>query len=152
MSYGHARTHRCGERWGWNLEEMKIYCTNDRDYIGVFAEVDSKTKKVIITVICDGDVYEDSKEVAGNNKEIIASNEEVVGYEVVVLQGNPDAEVISAYMDTGIYDVSMKNDKKKEKDLRKPFHIVVKDLAACHPRLKWLVDIPSVSRRTSTSS
>ena len=30
----------------------------------------------------------------------------------------------------------------KEKDLCKPIHMVVKDLEACHPGLKWLADIP----------
>ena len=93
-------------------------------------------------MLCDGDVYEDSKKVAGNNEEIIASNKEIVRYEVAALKGKVDTQVICAYMDTGIYDVSKKSMKKEEKDLCKPSHMVVKDLEACHPGLKWLADIP----------
>ena len=61
LSYGHICTHRCDEHWGWNLEKMKVYYTKDMDYIGVFAEVKLETKKVVITVLIDGDVSEDSK-------------------------------------------------------------------------------------------
>jgi len=144
LKYGHICTHRCDEHWGWNLEEMKIYYTKDMDYVGVFAEVNSETEKVIITVLSDGDVYEDGKKGADNSKKIIEGTEEVDSYEKVFLKGEMDAQVINEYVGTGIYDISKKSKKseKKEKDLCKLIHIAIEDFEARHRELKWLADIP----------
>ena len=124
------------------MEKMKVYCARDMDYVGVFAEVNSETEKVIITVLSDGDVYEDGKKSADNSEGIVGGTEEVDSYERVFLKGSMDARVINEYVGTGIYDVSKKSMKKEEKDLCKSIHMVVKDLEACHPELKWLGDIP----------
>ena len=145
MKYGHICIHRCDEHGGWNLEEMKIYYTKDMDYVGVFAEVNSETEKVIITVLSDGDVYEDGKKSADNSEKIIGGTEEVDSYEKVFLKGRMDARVINEYVGIGIYDVSENIEKNKqnmkEKDLCNPIHIAIKDFEARHQDLKWLADI-----------
>ena len=146
LRYGHVCTHRCDEHWGWNMEEMKIYYTKDMDYVGVFAEVNSETEKVIITVLSDGDVHEDGKNGAGNSKEVFRGTEEDEGYEKVFLKEKMDARVINEYVDIGIYDVSENIEKNKqnmkEKDLCKFTHIAIEDFEARHRNLKWLADIP----------
>ena len=65
---------------------MNVYYTKDMDYVGVFAEVNSETEKVIITVLSDGDVHEDGKKSVDSNKRIFQGTKEDDGYEKVFLR------------------------------------------------------------------
>ena len=135
-----------GAMRGWNLEKMKIYYTKDMDYVGVFAEVNSETEKVIITVLSDGDVHEDGKNGADSSKGIFRGTEEDEDYEKVFLKGKMDEGVIDEYVGLGIYDVSENGEKNEqdaeETDLCEPIHIAIKDFESRFRDLEWLIGTP----------
>ena len=175
LSYGHICTHRCMDHWGWNLEVMKVYSTKNADYIDIFAGTDVETKEVVITMLGDGYVRENCKNVDG-------INEKIEDYRMKYLKGKMAMDVIDKYVGfsdsgscaqeesrisprresspvgtlrwsgrRGIYNVSQDGEKKEknaeETDLCEPIHIAIKDFEARHRDLKWLVDIPVEVRK-----
>ena len=157
------------EHWGWNLEMMKIYSTKNADYIDIFAGIDVETKEIVITMLGDGYVRENCKNVGG----IIEKNED---YRMKYLKGKMAMDVIDKYIGfsdsgfcaqeesrislrresspvgtlrwsgrRGIYNVSQDGEKKEknaeETDLCEPIHITIKDFESRLRDLEWLIGI-----------
>ena len=118
---------------------MKVYFTKNADYVGIFAEVNIETGRVIITVL--GDEY-----VHGDGENDVDISEEDKNYKTIYLKGKMDEDVIDKYVGWGIYDVSEdgeKNEKDAEEtDLCEPIHIAIKDFEARFRDLEWLVGTP----------
>ena len=167
------------DHWGWNLEVMKVYSTKNADYIDIFAGTDVETKEVVITVLGDGYVRENCKNVGG----II---EKIEDYRMKYLKGKMAMDVIDKYVgfsDSGfcaqesrktprrdsspagtlrwsgrrsIYNVSQDGEKKEnnaeETDLCEPIHITIKGFESRLRDLEWLIGTLSRSGRTTTSS